>query len=116
MKKILIIDDSPNNIMLLSEMLEEKGYEVISAVNPEQGILVFDNNPDLHAVVSDYDMQEKKTGAVVIREIKAKNPNMLCVLMSMADPPDKASDVGAIFICRFKSNAEELLLEALEQM
>ncbi|MEW6652382.1 MAG: response regulator [Bacteroidota bacterium] len=38
MKKILVIDDYPDNVFLLQDRLEKEGYEVIKAYNGEMGI------------------------------------------------------------------------------
>lgn len=44
MKKILIIDDEYQNREMLSDFLEIKGYEVITANNGEEGIEAFKND------------------------------------------------------------------------
>ncbi len=38
MAKILIIDDSPTDVHVYGKLLQENGYDVISAANAEQGI------------------------------------------------------------------------------
>jgi CheY-like chemotaxis protein len=38
MAVILIVDDLPNNLRLLSEMLEKEGYKVRKATNGQRGI------------------------------------------------------------------------------
>lgn len=38
MKKILVIDDHPDNVFLLQDRLEHEGFEVITAYNGPQGI------------------------------------------------------------------------------
>ena len=38
MKKILVIDDLPDNVFLLQDRLEREGYEVVKAYNGEMGI------------------------------------------------------------------------------
>jgi DNA-binding response OmpR family regulator len=48
MKKILVIDDLPDNVFLLQDRLEKEGYEVIKAYNGEMGIQKAEENiPDL---------------------------------------------------------------------
>lgn len=48
MKKILVIDDYPDNVFLLQDRLEKEGYEVIKAYNGEMGIQkAFEEKPDL---------------------------------------------------------------------
>jgi CheY-like chemotaxis protein len=46
--QILIVDDTPNNIRLLSEILTDEGYEVRKALNGQMALAsVQANRPDL---------------------------------------------------------------------
>ncbi len=48
MKKILVIDDYPDNVFLLKERLEKEGFEVLKAFDGETGIqIATDEIPDL---------------------------------------------------------------------
>jgi len=48
MKKILIIDDHPDNVFLLQDRLEKEGFEVIKAYHGEMGIQkAVEEKPDL---------------------------------------------------------------------
>ncbi|MFC2135824.1 response regulator transcription factor [Bacteroidota bacterium] len=48
MKKILIVDDHPDNVFILQDRLEREGYEVITAYDGETGLKrTMDENPDL---------------------------------------------------------------------
>ena len=48
MAHILVVDDSPTEIHVLTKMLESNGYEVSSAENGEQGIVkAKETKPDL---------------------------------------------------------------------
>ena len=40
MKKVLVIDDSPTEIFQFKDMLEELGYEVITAGNGKEGVAI----------------------------------------------------------------------------
>ncbi len=40
MAKVLIIDDSPTEMQLLTNIMEKNGYEVITAANGESGVSV----------------------------------------------------------------------------
>lgn len=43
-KKILIIDDSPSVLAILEEMLDDLGYEVVTAGNGKQACLLLETN------------------------------------------------------------------------
>lgn len=48
MSVILIIEDNDNNMMLLRDILEFKGYEVLAATNGAEGVrLALERKPDL---------------------------------------------------------------------
>lgn len=48
MASVLIVDDSPVDAKLLSEIVERAGYQVVIAVNAEQGIaLAIQSKPDV---------------------------------------------------------------------
>lgn len=48
MKKILVIDDYPDNVLLLKERLEREGFEVLKALDGEAGIqIALEQKPDL---------------------------------------------------------------------
>jgi CheY-like chemotaxis protein len=48
MKKILVIDDYPDNVFLIQDRLEKAGYEVITAYDGTTGLnKAFYENPDL---------------------------------------------------------------------
>ena len=48
MKRILIVDDSPTEMHLVTEVLRRNGFEVLAADNAEQGLrLAREKQPDL---------------------------------------------------------------------
>jgi two-component system NtrC family sensor kinase len=52
MKKVLVVDDRPANVMLLEDILEDAGYQVFSAMDGKQGLQqARANHPDL--IISD---------------------------------------------------------------
>ena len=80
--KILIIDDEPDIVMYLTTLLEDHGYDVISASDGEKGLdLAQSENPDF--ICLDV-MMPKKTGVALYQEIKT-DPNLKkipCVIIS----------------------------------
>ena len=45
---ILVVDDNPTNLKLVSDVLEFEGYEILKAVDAEEAQVVLSNNlPDL---------------------------------------------------------------------
>jgi len=71
MSRILVVDDEPAMVAVLSEVLKERGYDVLQATTPEKAMqLVREQRPDL--VLTDIEMpQGKPTGLEVLRQTKA---------------------------------------------
>lgn len=79
-KRILIIDDEPTALDLLRRILEMKGYEVLSAVDGEEGIALFRYQPcDL--VVTDMVMPVKG-GLQTILDLRKQAPDLPAIAIS----------------------------------
>jgi CheY-like chemotaxis protein len=67
-KKILVIDDEPDMVTYLSTLLEDNGYEVVTASDGEEGLQkVKAEKPDL---VSLDLLMPNKTGIKMYRELR----------------------------------------------
>ncbi len=67
--KILLADDSPSIRALVSEILQDAGFEVITAEDGQQAIeKTYKDNPDL--LILDYEMPYK-TGFEVVQEVRS---------------------------------------------
>ena len=80
MKRILIIDDETNILLMLKKMLERAGYEIDLASNGEEGLRLFRNEPS-DLVITDIIMPEKE-GLETIREMRKMQPEMKIIAMS----------------------------------
>ncbi len=68
-KKILVVDDEPHIVLLVSNRLKANNYDVVTASDGEEAIAVVDReNPDL--VVLDL-MLPKKNGYQVCEDLKS---------------------------------------------
>jgi len=78
--KILIVDDTPDNIKLLKAFLSGENYDIITAEDGEQALeMTFSEEPDL--VLLDL-MLPKISGIDVLREIKSKKKEMPVVVLT----------------------------------
>jgi DNA-binding response OmpR family regulator len=69
MAKIAIIDDDPDILDASSLVLTSKGYEVITAQNPDDGYkIVIENNPDL--IILDVMMNEPDDGFFLAQKFR----------------------------------------------
>ena len=80
MENILIIDDDKSILSLLEERLLLEGFGVLTAVNGNQGLSLFnDNQVDL--VITDIIMQ-RKDGFITIIDMKSICPDIKIIAMS----------------------------------
>ncbi len=90
--KILVVDDTPQNVKLLRDLLEVKGYAVATAANGEEALARLPvENPDL--VLLDV-MMPGLSGYDVCRRIRE-------------DPADRAAAGGAVHLARPAAGARE---------
>jgi len=80
MAKILIIDDDPDVLTMLREMLEREGYEVVAANDGEKGVKCYrDNSTDL--IITDIIMPEKE-GIETILDLRKEFPDIKIIAIS----------------------------------
>ncbi len=83
-KKVLVVDDEPDVITYLKTLLEDEGYEVISAENADEAMIrLLQEKPDL---VSLDIMMPKKSGIAFYRTMKLD---------------ERTKDIPAIFVSAF---------------
>ena len=94
--RILVVDDNPNNVEILRMRLESHGYEVVTAVDGEEGLgAVREQLPDL--ILLDI-MMPKLDGVEVCRRIRADNslPFIPIILVTAkSDPKDVVAALEA---------------------
>ena len=84
--KVLVVDDTPNNVKLLADILTAKGYAVTTAASGEEALAsIASQPPDL--VLLDV-MMPGLSGYDVCRRIRADAPTALLpvVLVTALDP------------------------------
>lgn len=80
MAKILVIDDEPPILLMLKKMLEKAGYEVDTASNGNEGIILFEKNK-YNLLITDIIMPEKE-GMETIIELHKKYPGLKIIAIS----------------------------------
>lgn len=80
MGRILIIDDDVQILNMLRQILEREGYEVVSAINGNEGIRLYREKPtDL--IITDLIMPEKE-GIETITELRRDFPDVKIIAIS----------------------------------
>lgn len=99
-RTILIVDDFETNTIVVGAALKSAGYNVLKALNAEEGIRHARNeNEKIDLIVADFNMPGKN-GAEMIAEIKqiGKYNNTPALILSSDNSPEKkqqAKNVGA---------------------
>ncbi len=112
MKKILVIDDLPENVFMLQDRLENEDYEVITAYEGKSGISkAINEHPDL--ILLDIMMPEV-TGIEVCKTLVANNatadiPIILVTAKSDAEDTREGLEAGAFDYIKKPFNQVELL-------
>lgn len=112
MKKILVIDDYPDNVFLLQDRLEQEGFEVIKAYDGGMGIQkAVEEQPDLILLdimmpgISGYDVCKKLTSQDKTKLI----PIILLTALSEADNLKEGLMAGAFDYIKKPFNKTELI-------
>jgi DNA-binding NtrC family response regulator len=69
-KTILVVEDRPNTLKVLSAILEDEGYQVFKAANGRQALEIYNANEALQVVLSDLKMPGMD-GVALFREMQA---------------------------------------------
>ena len=81
-KRILLVDDNEDMLMLCSRELKKAGYDVITASNAKKGLETFERQKnEIAAVILDVHMPDMD-GRILLGKIRELDRNMLVVLYS----------------------------------
>ena len=80
MGRILVIDDEPDVLNIIVEILKTAGYDVVSAHNGEAGIKALDGN--LFDLVFTDLMMPGIGGMDVLQHAVTRSPKTLCIILT----------------------------------
>jgi len=104
-RKILVIDDEPELLALLMEVLEDEGYQALSAANGADGIRLNElENPDL--IVLDLRMPEMD-GIETLRQIRKQDDKVKVVILTGYGSPDIIRDAADLDVSEYLSKPFE---------
>lgn len=84
-RKILLVDDEPEILDLLGDILKPICDEIITAENGLQALAVLESNPDISAILSDIQMP-RMNGLELLSRIRSQfNPIPFVVLTAFGD-------------------------------
>jgi len=88
METILVVDDEKNYLLVLSAVLEEEGYEVLTTVSGLEALEI-QKSSDLDLVLTDMKMPGMD-GIELLEQIKANDPELPVIMMTAHGTVDKA--------------------------
>ena len=86
MARVLVVEDDEQVRIVLREILEPEGHEVLEAPNGEVGTTLYRRDP-VDLVTTNIVMPEKD-GLELIRELRADFPGVKIIAISGCDPDD----------------------------
>ena len=111
-KRILSVDDEPGILFTRQRLLENAGYEVVSAADGEQALHFFAAD-SIDLVLLDY-LMPHMNGGVVAREMKRSRPTVPVIVVS-ASPVDEQGLACVDCFIR-KGEGPALLLEKIREL
>lgn len=104
-KKVLVAEDSPSALALLSEILELLNFHVYQAKNGKEAYEILVNNQDVRLAITDYEMPEMDGYEFTVKAREILDKNELAIIgLSASD----RTDLGAMFL---KKGANDFILK-----
>ncbi|MFZ5759230.1 MAG: sigma-54-dependent transcriptional regulator [Thermodesulfobacteriota bacterium] len=88
MNTILVVDDEPNYLIILAELLRDEGFEVLTAENGKKALEIIGTS-DLDLVLTDMQMPVMG-GMELLKKSKEMNPDLPVILLTAYGEVEKA--------------------------
>jgi two-component system NtrC family response regulator len=88
MPTILVVDDEPNYLIVLSELLRDENFEVYTAPGTDDAMAIV-KEVDLDLVITDMQMPDKD-GSVLMQEVKDHNSDLPVIVITAYAEVEKA--------------------------
>ncbi|RYB06005.1 response regulator [Lichenibacterium ramalinae] len=97
---VLIVEDEPIVRMMVIDLFEDEGFEVLEAATGDQALTIFDERRDVALLFTDVEMPGKVDGYALAHWVHANRPAVKTVIVSgrampnAGDMPEGATFVG----------------------
>ncbi|MDF1614782.1 sigma-54-dependent transcriptional regulator [Desulfurivibrio dismutans] len=88
MQTILVVDDEPNYLVILSELLRDEGYETFTAASAEEALKIA-RQTDLDLIITDMRMPGMD-GLELLKTVKSINPSLPVIMITAFGEVEKA--------------------------
>lgn len=98
---VLVVDDEPLIRMMLEDLLDADGYDVLDAADADQALTVLERCPDVRVVLTDIQMPGSMNGLELAHVLRGSNPGLGLIIASGAIFPGRAElPTGARFFAK----------------
>ena len=98
-KRILVVEDTPNNRRILNDLLTNAGFEVIEAVDAAQAVSLLESVSGIKVVFTDIQMPGSMDGLLLAAVVRDRWPPVALLITSgKVRPPTDDMPDGARFI------------------
>jgi two-component system NtrC family response regulator len=110
-ESILIVDDEPNYLVVLSELLKDEGFEIFTAPGGEEGLQIVEN-VDLDIVITDMQMplMNGLQFMLKVKESKKDLPVIVITAYAEVDKAVEAMQAGAFSYLAKPFSNDELIV------
>lgn len=115
MNTILLVDDEPNYLIVLSELLKEEGFETITANNGQKALEII-KETDLDLIITDMKMPGMD-GFALLQETKSLNSHLPVIMITAfgeVEKAVKAMQTGAFTYLTKPFNNDELVASIIK--
>jgi CheY-like chemotaxis protein len=98
---VLLVEDEALVRMVCADILMDRGFRVIEAVNADEALTLLEARPDVQAIVTDVEMPGSLNGFTFARLVHKAWPHIRIVITSgRAGPGDESMPSSALFISK----------------
>ena len=96
---VLVVEDEPLVRMMVTELFEDEGFEVLEAATADQALGIFGERPDVRLLFTDVEMPGTLDGYALARWAHVNRPAVKTLIVSGRAMP-RAGDIpeGAAFL------------------
>ncbi|UIY43378.1 response regulator [Methylobacterium radiotolerans] len=94
---VLLIEDEPIQMMVLSDLIEEAGCDVVEATTTAKAIQILESRPDIRIVFADLDVRGSVMGLRLAALIRERWPPVELILTGAVKPDLSSIPARGVF-------------------
>ena len=111
---VLIVEDEPNILMILSTYLESVGYRVLQAKNAEEAFAILAIKPHLDLMITDYRLPGGISGVMIAEPAVKLRPDLKVIFIS--GYPQEILESGSPIALKAPILAKPFDLDTLQEL